>query len=59
MEQQNIYKTIQTNYNQFINQGQNTTPQIQQDERMNNFHGYEINKYMQKNVKPIHMPRMV
>jgi len=27
-------------------------------ERVKTDHGYEIDKYMQKNVKPIHMPRM-
>ena len=27
-------------------------------ERIKTDHGYEIDKYMQKDVKPIHMPRM-
>ena len=31
---------------------------MQNDERIKDFNSYEINKYMQKNVKPIHMPHM-
>lgn len=26
--------------------------------RVKDFHNYEINKYMQKNIKPIHLPHM-
>ena len=28
------------------------------DGRLKNFNDYEINKYMQKNIKPIHLPDM-
>jgi hypothetical protein len=28
------------------------------EERVKDLHQYEVNKYMQKNIRPIHMPRM-
>uniref|UniRef100_A0A7S3ISD7 GED domain-containing protein n=2 Tax=Strombidium inclinatum TaxID=197538 RepID=A0A7S3ISD7_9SPIT len=31
---------------------------LQMDERVKDFSSYEVNKYMQKNVRPIHMPQM-
>lgn len=33
------------------------TPMIQ-EERVKDFDNYEVNTYMQKDIKPIHMPRM-
>lgn len=29
-----------------------------QEERVQDLHQYEVNKYMQKDIKPIHMPKM-
>lgn len=29
------------------------------EDRIKNMHSYEVNKYMQKDIRPIHMPKMV
>jgi hypothetical protein len=35
-----------------------STHETGQLDREQNFQSYEVNKYMQKNIKPIHMPHM-